>query len=305
MDNNTTDDKSTVIQYLTYALPTMIMGFLLYPVQLLLAGMYAKHFGLLLTTIASVVFVARLFDAVTDPLIGYLSDRYCIRKGTRKPWVIIGCLGTVISGYYLFTPPDNVSVGYFLCWYMAFYLAFTVFEIPHMTWGGELAISSHQKNRIYSLRSAFLFLGLLMYAAMPLLPIFEGEGFTPQTLRWSALISAVLIIPALVICVRYTPDGRSISPGKMKKDSPRLVLKAIIENRPLLILLAGLFFIAIADGMYLGLTFIFVDSYLGHGEKLPLIFTISLVLGLMATGAMYLLSARVEKVKLYTLGSDC
>lgn len=302
MDNSvlkeTTDGTVSSFQSMTYALPVFVSGFLLYPVQLLLAGMYAKYFGLTLTTIASVVLFARLFDAITDPLIGYFSDRYRTQKGTRKPWVVIGGLGVVVSSYFLFVPPDHVSVSYFFGWYMALYLAATIAEIPHISWGGELANSSKQKSKIYSIRAACVYCGLLLYASIPMLPIFEGEGFTPETLKWSVLASAVIIIPVLVMCVKFTPNGRSNLDDR--NDTARMLIDSVVKNRPLLILLSGFFLITITVGMYLGLMYIFVDAYLGLGEKLPLIYTAGLVLGVIAAGAVYLVSETVEKVNIYT-----
>jgi len=285
-------------QCFTYSLPVTVTYFLFYPAQILLAGMYAKYFGLSLTTIAAVVFAARLFDAVTDPLIGYWSDRSRARTGTRKPWVIIGGLGLVISSYFLYVPPDNVSVAYFTGWYFAFYLAITIAEVPHMAWGGELASSSHEKTQIYSVRVACQFFGTLLFTVAPLLPFFVSKGFTPETLKWSVLASAVVILPMLVL-VTLTPNGRAST--KPKKESPRLLLNTIIHNKPLLILLAGFFLISFGYGFYFGLSFIFADVYLGLGDQLPLVFAFSTFAGLAGAGLVYKLARYIEKVKIYAL----
>ena len=60
---------------LAYPLPYIAMAFLFGPMAIL-QGIYAKYFGLSLTTIAAVLLIGRLFDAITDPIIGYLSDRH-------------------------------------------------------------------------------------------------------------------------------------------------------------------------------------------------------------------------------------
>ena len=65
----------TQFQGIAYGLPLLSLYFLFGPITLL-QGIYAKHFGLGLTIIASVLLIARVFDAVTDPLIGYCADRY-------------------------------------------------------------------------------------------------------------------------------------------------------------------------------------------------------------------------------------
>ena len=297
MSGQESEHRLALHQGLTYAAPFLVANFLYFPAQMLLAGLYAKYFGLALTTIATVVFAARLFDAVTDPLIGYLSDRYQVRHGTRKPWIMVGGVGLVVSSYFLYVPPDPVSIPYFVGWYFAFYLAWTILDIPHIAWGGELTDCSREKTRVYSLRFAMFFLGGLLFTVVPLLPFFEGEGFTPETLKWSVLVSAALMLPLLLLCTLVTPSGRnSLQSGK---ESPRLLLKSVIANQPLLILLAGFFLISVSLGLYLGLAFIFAEAYLGVGAKLPVIFAISQLVGLAGTLAIYHRSMRIEKVILY------
>ena len=299
MSGQESEHKLGLHQGFTYAAPFLVANFLYFPAQMLLAGMYAKYFGLALTTIATVVFAARLFDAVTDPLIGYLSDRYQVRNGTRKPWIMVGGVGLVVSSYFLYVPPDPVSIPYFVGWYFAFYLAWTILDIPHIAWGGELTACSHEKTRVYSLRFAMFFLGALLFSIVPLLPFFKSEGFTPETLKWSVLASGILMLPLLLLCTVVTPNGRNSL--RSVKETPQLLLKSVIANQPLLLLLAGFFLISISMGLYLGLSFIFAEAYLGVGGKLPIIFAISELVGLAGTLAIYYLSSRIEKVTLYRL----
>lgn len=301
---NITDSRNAIgksgslFQSFTYSLPVTVTYFLFYPAQILLAGMYAKYFGIPLTTIAAVVFTARLFDAVTDPLIGYWSDRYRTRTGTRKPWVFIGGLGLVISSYFLYVPPDNVDVVYFTFWYFTFYLALTVAEVPHLAWGGELAASSDDKTRIYSIRVSCQFFGQLLFTVAPLLPFFVGEGFTPETLKWSVLASAIAIIPMLVLVI-FTPSGGAST--KPSQESFRLQFNIIIHNKPLLILLTGFFLISLGYGLYIGLSFIFVDIYLRLGAELPMVLALSTFAGLSGAGLVYKLTKYIDKVKIYEM----
>ncbi|MDB4032586.1 MFS transporter, partial [Porticoccaceae bacterium] len=166
---------------LTYAMPVMAVHFLYGPVAIL-QGIYAKYFGVALTTIASVILIARLFDAFSDPLIGYVSDSYCRRVGNRKPFIVFGAILLVVSSYFLYVPIDpelvtsdtRISKMYFLGWFLAFYLSFTLFEIPHLAWGGEIAKNSLQKNSIYTFRTLFMFLGHILFFLLPLLPVFNS-----------------------------------------------------------------------------------------------------------------------------------
>lgn len=288
----------SLTQGIAYSLPIIVTSFLFYPVQMLLAGIYAKYFGLALTTIATIVFSARLFDAITDPLIGYCSDRYRARTGTRKPWIVTGSILLVICSYFLWVPPNDVSAAYFVGWYFAFYLAWTIVDIPHLAWGGELTPCSYEKTKVYSLRALCWFSGAMLFTVAPLLPVFSNEGFTLETLRWSVLASALLILPLLALCIKFTPNGReSIT---LKKESPILLYKTITKNKPLLILLAGYFLISFSYGMYIGLSFIFADVFLGIGKELPLSYVVASCCGIAGAWMPYKLTRRLSKFRSYS-----
>ena len=130
-----TPETSILMKALAYAIPSVGMGLMLGPV-VVLGGIYAKHYGLTLASIASVMLFARVFDAVTDPIIGYYSDRWRIRTGTRKPFMLLGAIFLVPCSYFLFVPGGEVSIAYFAAWYFAFYLALTC--LLYLTWPGSM-----------------------------------------------------------------------------------------------------------------------------------------------------------------------
>ena len=140
-------------QKIIYVLPAIGVGFFLNLVGIA-QGIYAKYFGLVLTSIVTIVLVARLFDVVTDLLIECFSDRKFAQAGSRRPFFLWGSLLLLVSGYFLFIPltpaqleasPD-MSVAYFLCWWLLFYLAFTDFWIPHQSWGAGLTSTAEATN---------------------------------------------------------------------------------------------------------------------------------------------------------------
>ena len=279
----------TLSQGLAYASPTIATAFLLGPI-VILQGIYAKHFGLTLTTIATVILVARLFDAITDPIIGYFSDRYQVCRGSRKPFVVAGGLLFILSSYFLYIPPTNVSEIYLLGWLLLFYLAWTLFEIPHLAWGSELVTHTKERNKIYSLRVFGMLFGQLFFFAVPLLPIFDSNEFTPQTLKWSVLVAALLMIPLLYLCAKVSPDGQRYT--AVNSNSPRYIslgtlCSVIISNKPFLIFVGAFFFSGIGVGMWFGLLFIFADSYLGLGNNLPFAFLISIGISTLTLGGCY------------------
>lgn len=303
-------DPISLGHLIAYASPMVSISFLLGPV-VILQGIYAKYFGLSLTSIATVILIARLFDAVTDPVIGYLSDYHRVQTGSRKSFIISGGVLFVLSSYFLYTPDANVTTIYLLGWFLAFYLAWTLFEIPHLAWGAELSPYSQEKNKIYSFRALGTLLGQLLFFSVPLLPFFESNEFTPETLKWSALAAGLLMLPLLYICVYNTPNSQQLQTVNLQKNnkstkkySPFVYQKkralysfgtVIFGNKPFLLFVAMYFFVGIGMGMWFALIFIFVDSYLGLGNKLALVYIISLSISTLSLGMWSALAARWGK----------
>ncbi len=75
----------------------------------LIQGVSRNIYGLSLAALASILLLARVFDAVTDPIIGYWSDRQYRLIGTRKPFVFVGGLMLVVVSYFLYVPIGTVE----------------------------------------------------------------------------------------------------------------------------------------------------------------------------------------------------
>jgi len=300
-------EKVGLRQSAAYALPVLGVSFLAGPIAIL-QGIYAKDFGLSLAVIASVVLVARLFDAITDPIIGYLSDRHLQKTGSRKIFIISGGLLFALSSYFLYVPigvdelsgSSSVSSAYFLVWYLAFYLSWTLFEIPHLAWGSEISSNFEARNKLYSLRALALYLGTALFFSLPLLPIFETTEFTPQTLYWSVILAAPLIMAMVIYSVRTVPDGQEHKGPSQKNDCPKSrrlteVIPIIVGNRPLLLFIGAFFFSGVGGGMWIGMIFIFVDQYLGLGDKLAAAYLLSFGVSSLAIGLWYRLANSLGK----------
>ena len=292
---NKSDNYISSAQAMAYALPMISVAFLLGPI-VILQGIYAKYFGLSLTVVGVVILIARLFDAVTDPLIGYFSDRDQRRTGSRKVFIASGGLLFIFSSYFLYTPSENVSAVYFLLWFLAFYFSWTLFEIPHLAWGAELAPDSQSRNRIYSFRLFGLFFGQLLFYSVPLLPFFSSNEFTPETLKWSVFAAGLIMLPLLYICVSTTPNGHNKSTALNQQQlSVWSLLPTLLSNKPFLLFVGMFSFFGVGLGMWFTLFFIFADGYLGLGNKLALVYLISTSISILTMGIWPVLAARWGK----------
>lgn len=268
--------KLSTTEVIAYASPMLGVNFLIGALAVV-SGIYAKYFGLALSEIATALLIARLFDAVSDPIIGYVADSY---RGARKFLVAFGGVSFVVCVWYLFVPTGEINLAYFLGWYIAMYFTHTLFEIPHIAMGNDLASSSQEKSRIYGYRAIAAGMGISLYFIVPLLPIFETNAITPETLRWSVVAVACVIIPLLYIFVVKVPsDGPNISLRPQcglttQKQQLKNTIISIVDNRPLLWFLAAFSSAGVGIGMWFSLVFLLAESHLGLGESFAWVFVV-------------------------------
>ncbi len=205
-------------QLLLYALPEYAVYLASIPVVLYLPFVYSRNVGLDLGDVGIILFVARLSDVITDPLIGYFSDRTKTRMGRRKPWIAAGSLLLMFAAYRLFNPPEAIGNVYLLIWAVLLWLGWTMINIPYYAWGAELSEDYHERTQITGARQLFGFLGNVSVLAIPVLSG-HAFGYGSKPSEGLAIIGGmVLVVLPVVMTLTLTqvpePDryGSSHSP---------------------------------------------------------------------------------------------
>lgn len=290
----------SALQLLAYSAPVCAMIFLWNPTVSILPGLYAKYFGLSLTAVAAVLLIARVVDAIADPLAGYLSDRHRVAGGSRKIWVIAGGIALCTSSYFLFSPPNPAPQSYYLVWSLAFYLAWTLIDIPHIAWGAELVSDYNGRARVYGYRGIAIYVGLVAFCALPFLPGFASGAYTPQTLRSAVFVGGAFMLVALIVSAVFTPAGAV--PATQSHERFRDVVASIFQSKPLLHFLATYFCFSLSLGMWSGFIFIYLDSYLNLDSKTAVIFLAFSVAALISVPVWVRSVARTSKSTVLAAG---
>ena len=160
------------------------------------------------------------------------------------------------------------------------------------------------------MRTGGYYLGGLLFYVVPLLPIFPSHSITPHTLAVSVVVAAVFTLPAFFYCIKMTPKRVFIArnthieqtDAQEKRLQSLVILKSIITNKPLLLFLLAFVFGGVGIGMYVGLSYIFADSFLGMGERLPLIYLFSMASGILSVAVWHKLACRVNKTLIWGAG---
>lgn len=285
---------------LAYAAPAVGSVFFYAPMWSILPAVYVKYFGLELSAVAAVVLLIRLFDGLTDPTVGYLADRHREANGSRKLWVISGGVGAIVACYFLFYPPENVTMAYYLGWSVVYFFMLTVSEVPHMTWGSELTLNYNQRASVFGARYIAAALGSLAFYAMPLLPIYANSDYTPEVLQDGLRVGFVLTLIGGVLAIFHAPAGTMTK--SIKGDSLNLFIQSLRENKPFLIYGGATLFMALAYGMWFGLIYFYLDSYLNLTGKVVVIFIASQLVSLAISPAWLVLIQRTNKAYAWLTG---
>ena len=115
---------------------------------------FATDVLLMAPAIVGVIFaLGRLWDAVSDPMVGNLSDRTTLEIGRRKFWLFLSAPLLCVFGIMIWAPPAGLEGPWLIAWItvatLGFYTAYTVFEVPHMALGAELSFDGQQRNVIF------------------------------------------------------------------------------------------------------------------------------------------------------------
>ncbi len=150
-----------------YGLPGLPLAAVTLPVYVHIPTFYAVEVGLGLGAVGAILLFARLWDAVTDPLVGFLSDRTGGRFGQRKPWLLAGALLTALTGYLLLNPPAGASSAYLLIVTVLLYLGWTMAVLPYNAWGAELSDDYHHRTTVTAWREGCVVAGTLLAVTLP------------------------------------------------------------------------------------------------------------------------------------------
>lgn len=224
---------------LSYGAPSFAGAGMAIPIAIHLTIFYSDTILVPLGLIALVKAVARALDALTDPVMGWLTDSTRSRWGRRRPWILFGAPAAALAFYLMFTPPEGLygtnAAAWFATTYICYYLFHTVYIIPHYGLGPELTLDYNERSMLFGIREAFVVLGTLVAAVAPPIFIHSLGGAREGYSGFAALLGVLLVALYfnLVAQVRERPDFTSREPNPLVPG-----LRRVFRNKAFRILLA-------------------------------------------------------------------
>ena len=204
---------------------------------------YSNIFGLSLIDAGVLVLVTRIWDAVSDPMMGIVADRTNTRWGKYRPYLLWMAPMFCICGILLFTTPD-MNYGGKLVWaYVTYILMMTVYTAINVPYGAMLGVmtdDSNEKTAYSSFRMFFAYGGsfLVLFFWEPLTN-FMGGYDTPLGWLGAMVIAALAGLVLFVVCFMMTHEHlKTVSTVSVGND-----FHALLRNKPWWLLIgAALFF---------------------------------------------------------------
>ena len=227
-------------------------------------------------------FLPRVFDAFTDPIMGYISDNTRSKWGRRRHYVFIGAIMMGISFVVMWQLYRENGVMFnfifFLLWSFVFYLGLTLFSVPYVAMGYEMSDDFHERTSIMAVAQ---WIGQWAWVIAPWFWVvmydpkwFPNADTATRTLAiWVGISCMILaMIPAIFIKSKSTKNDTSLKPLTFKTIGGSLVeiLKSFKEAfliKPFRKLCIATFFIFNAFNTVAGFTFFIVVYYLFNGNS--------------------------------------
>ncbi len=204
---------------------------------------YTDIVGIVPAAVSAIMLIARIWDAINDPMMGAIAERTRSKLGRFRPYIAFGCPFLAIFSVLTFTNPFDGKSTAGVLWagiiYIIAGMLYTLVNIPYGALAGVMTEDADQRNKINTSRNIGMNLGMVIVNALsavlmlrfsaPGAEVADGRGYVT-----TALIYAIVSIPLFLIVVKTAKEN--VKPvGKPQKFSLKETLGNLVKNKYLMI----------------------------------------------------------------------
>jgi GPH family glycoside/pentoside/hexuronide:cation symporter len=252
-----------------------------------------------------VLLAGKVWDAVTDPLVGALSDRTRTRWGRRRPWLLFGAVPFGLTFVAIWLLPTDFGkwdgFAYFVVVYMLHATAYTCVAVPHGSLTPELTRDYDARTGLTSYRMAFSIAGVLVGST--LLPLIVGG----EHARWTQLG----FVRVAGICAIAMISGPLVVFFGCRERHPQRVVRRVsilegfrlvLRNRPFSLALSMYLAAWVGLSMTTGMFVFYFNHWLKFGDELTFVLLVTFVTAGLMLPVWVRVSARFGKRAAYIAG---
>lgn len=282
---------------------------------------YNQVLGIPGATVGFAILAASIFDAVTDPIAGAISDRTRSRFGRRHPYMLACSVPLGIVFYLVWVPPSGLSqdalVAWLVFWLLVQRLLATFYAVPYLALGAELTRDYHERTRLTTVRSYLQNIGRSMAGALLLLYFLRPTEAYPNGQMnpegYPAFATTFAVVTALVLWLSAwktrseadrlaQPTGRE--PWRSALTAPFRDVRDALRHRPFraltfcVVLQYTAFGVSDALGLYMA------SFFWGISTDVFFVWGVGMFTGLYVGFDLWRrIGTRLEKRTIYLIGS--
>ncbi|RXJ86086.1 MFS transporter [Arcobacter sp. CECT 8985] len=272
-----------LLSYSLFAIPLAILGL---PLYIYLPTFYTKDIGIDIALVGVVIFVARIIDVFTDPIIGRLSDRYF----KRYIFIIIGSILILFSFYFLTHPIKNVNALYLLFFSILVYTGWSFITIAYFSLSAEISYDKNHTNLLASSREFFTIIAIVLALFLPYYFNISKDEYKSLLLMWDLVLFSLPIL--LLLLIIGTKNTKKINTNISIKES----LVFLKDNSYRFKRLFFAFFINnVANAIPSTLFILFVTNVIDKKDSIGLLLLVYFLSGVLALPFWYIISKKFGK----------
>ncbi len=265
---------------------------------------YTDVLGISAASAATIFLIARIWDAVNDPIMGVLMDKTKSKHGKARVYILYGSVPLAIITAAMFFTPDLGETGKIIYaggTYIIWGMLYTMVNIPYSSLTASLTDVPQERTSLSSIRMIFMLFGVLAVSvAEPLLSAFEtpAKGYFN-----TASLFAVLSVVFFLVCFKSTSSAKNNAKKSNEKYNLKDVFSLLSQNKQLLVItLASLIgniavFVRETSAIY------FVSYNMGDGGLLPIFLGVVVVSMLLSNLLIPFATKKWDKKGTYIIGS--
>lgn len=274
MKNHVKDNtKATFAEKVGYGFGDMASSMFWKIFSYYLPFFYSNVFGLSLAHAGTLLLITKLYDAVSDPVMGMIADRTQTRWGKYRPYLLWCALPFAICGVLTFSTPDagyGFKLAYAYVTYILMMTAYTAINVPYGAMLGVLTPDSREKTVFSSYRMFFAYGGSFIALAIfePLQKFFREMGTgVSASVSWQYSMAVVGVICAVlfVLCFAMTRERVRINAPVSGDSSILRDFRSLVSNGPWWILLGAAIGILLFNSIRGGAAAYYFKDVLGDG----------------------------------------
>jgi len=246
---------------------------------------YTDTFGISAAAAGTIMLIARIWDMISDPIMGIIADRTNTRWGKFRPYLLWMALPYSLLAVLTFTTPNLGPTGKVIYAGVTYFLLMTVFtaiNLPYSSLGAVMTSDSYERAGLNSYRFVFAFIGQFIVTGTALtLALYFGKGDNAKGYQYTLILFSIISFFLFMIAFKSTKER--VKPPKEQKQNLKEDLRNLFKNKPWVIL----FFVGIISFVMFAMQNLtiayYFKYYIGKAENVQLfnvIGTVALIIGI-------------------------